>query len=789
MKKYFAFFTLNILLLLFSVGVSSEGLYAQSGVSFLASEHGIILHECPDAGEKIYAETTVKNTSNKNKTAFIYLCKYDQDVLKGISFGKKNVLAGSEEQVTANIEIKTDAEKSYTYKAYIWDGALGIGACCQEATFLQYPIGLYGITVGGKPIESYSDDETEYTVKVSGENEQIVFYPKSGAVKITEVSYSVPGNTVVKLSAGGATKTITIKTYMDEEYLYSLSQLKYSINGVEYEVADFNPDEMNYEIELPDNTFYVRVTGTSPGEITYKVQDVNGAPNIVGGVSFGKMRGDTTGSTYEYERLAIDRVIPIKNEETKAVIRVTDGVNTKKYTITFYSKQPRLTEYTLTEGAKTNNYVPIYTSGAGLNNDNGSVTSADRMWTAANVSKSLIGASYFMSPCNNKNANELWWGKEIRQKGDEYFRFTADTAGTVVWLSANNFDLSFEDYPDEVWRRENSGTKPSGMPDAREGNKAYNGYTTPKYFFNSLNWNSNTDNIRANLGIEALSGTKLAEVKNAAGAAYAYCHAWSRHFEAGETVVIRHTGVQGSAAEAYVWAIIWDDVDVNYPTAEIENESSASGLSEPNVIVSYDYLNNDGKGSYNEYSDEWKDLSANSNDLDVGNTNSSGWGLNGFNLVTPADGLELSSAVETALNSGNFTVEFEADSIEGNAAILTSNNEKFSICAENGIVKVYLGSIARNPISLPVSKVINGVNHIVVSSNEAKTTVDFKWYINGKLEAEKKFIKFIFKDVDTVSLGSKNVDFYNGKVCIKKLKIFGGVKSQDDIKAGLKLGD
>ena len=783
MKKYFVFFTLNLLLLLFCTGASSEGLYAQSGVSFLSGQ-GIVLQECPDAGEKIYAETTVKNKSNEDKTAFLYLCKYDGDVLKGISFGKKNIKAGSEEQVTANIAVSSTAEKSYTYKAYIWDGALGLGACCQEAKFLNDSVSLYGITIGGTPLTDYDDAVTEYTAKVSAENEQIVLYPKNGAVKITEVSYNVPGNTVVKLRTGANEKTIKISTYMEEEYLYSLSSLKYSINGTEDSIPDFDPNELNYEVELPDNTFFVRVTGTSPGEIEYKVQDVNGAPNRVAGVSFGKMRGDTTGPTYEHERLAIDRVIPVKNEETKAIIRVTSGNETKKYTVTFYSKQPRLTEYTLTKDAVNNSYVPVYTSGAGLNNDNGSVVSADRMWTAANVSEKLIGASYFMSPCNNKNANELWWGKDVRKKGDEYFRFSADTAGTVVWLGAADFDLSFDDYPDEVWKRENSGAKPN-ISDVRAGNKAYNGYAAPEYFFYSLNWNTNTDAIRANLGIEAISGSKLTEVKEAAGSTNAYSYAWSRHFDAGEDVVIRHTGIQGGNAQAYVWAIIWDGTDVNYPAEEIKNETSSDGSSDPDVVVSYDYLNNEGTGSYNDISKTWKDLSTGASDLEVGTADSSGWGLNGFNLVTPNDGFALSSAVETALNSGNFTVEFDVDSIEGNAAILTSKNERFGVCAEDGSVKVYLGSIARNPISLPVSEVTKGVNHIVVSSNDAKTAVKFKWYVCGELKAEKNFIRFVFKDLDTVLLGSKNADFYDGRVCIKKLRIFDCAKSQDSITAEL----
>ena len=119
MKKYFVFFALGILLLLLSANVSADGLYCRSGVSFLASEHGMILHECPGVGEKIYAEANVTNTSGAAKTAFLYLCKYDGNVLKGISFGKKSISSGSEAQVTANITVESDAEKSYTYNRVI----------------------------------------------------------------------------------------------------------------------------------------------------------------------------------------------------------------------------------------------------------------------------------------------------------------------------------------------------------------------------------------------------------------------------------------------------------------------------------------------------------------------------------------------------------------------------------------------------------------------------------------------------------------------------------------------
>ncbi len=785
MKKYLLAFVFITSLVIFSSNVYSAELYTESNISFLAAENGLVLSEVPGVGEKIYAEATVKNVSADVKTAVIYLCKYDGNSLKGVSFGKKKVSAYGNARLSTNIMIESEEDKHCTFKAYVWESVYGVGACCSEATFLQYSTDLYGITVGGKPIENYSNDVTKYSVKVSKENEKIVLYPKNGAAKITEVSYNVPGNTVVTVSAGGALKTINISTYIGEEYLYSLSGITYTVNGTEYAIDDFDPNELNYEIELPDNTFYVKVKGISPGEVSYRVQDVNGAPNRVAGVSFGKMRGDTTGPTYTYERLAIDRVIPIKNEETNAVIRVTDGTNTRKYTLTFYSKQPRLTKNILTKDASANSYVPVYTSGAGLNNDNGSVVSADRMWAASNVSKSLLGASYFMSPCNNKNANELWWGKDIRQKGDEYFRFSADTAGTVVALGTADFDMSFDEYPDEIWTRENTGTSPSGISDVRAGNKTYNEYTEPKYFFYSLNWNSNTDSIRANMGIQELSGQALTDVKNSLSGTSSYSYAWSRHFNAGEDVVIRHTGVQGNNAQAYVWAIVWDNIDAEQQLNSLMGDESDTDLNDPSVILSYDYVNNENNGVYNEFASVWKDLSKNSNDLEVSDVSKSGWTPCGFDLVSPDDGLELPADVTKVINSTDFTIEFDLSDIQGNAAILTSANENFSICSEDDYIKVYSGSISRNPIALPVSETVEGINHIVVSCNDSKTAIKFKWYVNGELRAEKNFIKYIFKDSDTVLLGGKNTDFYNGNVCIKKLKIFDTAKSQDDIRAEL----
>ena len=787
MRKKLLIFIIICLMLPFTGIVHASGLYTDSGISFLSSENGVILKEIPNIGEKIYAEVTVKNDSTEEKIAVIYLCKYDGNRLKGVSFAKKSVPASGNVNLSANITVETEEDKNCTYKAYVWENAYGIGACCSEAEFLQYSTDLYGITVGGVPIENYSDDVTQYYVKISKQNEKIVLFPKSGTAKITNISYNVPGNTDITLSSGSVSKKISINTYIGEEYMCALSNLTYTVNGKEYEIENFDPNELNYDIMLPDNTFYVRVNGTSSDDISYKVQDVNGAPNRVAGVSFGKMRGDTTGPTYTYERVAINRIIPIKNEETNAIIRVTDGTNTKKYTLTFYSKQPRLTKYILTKDASTNSYVPVYTSGAGLNNDNGSVVSADRMWTASNVSKALLGAPYFMSPCNNKNANELWWGKEDRQKGDEYFRFAADTAGTVVALSTANFDMNCEEYPDEIWIRENSGTSPSGISDVRAGNKTYNDYNDPKYFFYSLNWNSNTDAIRANMGVEELSGQILTDVKNALASTSAYSYAWSRHFNAGEDVVIRHTGVQGNNAQAYVWAIVWDDIDAEEQLNSVTGDESEADLNDSSVILSYDYVNNEKNGVYNEFASVWKDLSKNSYDLTVENTVSSGWAVNGFNLVTPDDKLELAENAKKALNSCNFTVEFDLHSLQGNAAILSSDNDKFSICSEDGFVKVYIGSIARNPIALPFSEVLKGVNHIVASSNTGKTAITLKWYVDGELKADRNFIRFVFKDADMLFLGSKNADFYNGSVCLKKLKIFDKAKSQDDIRA--ELGD
>ncbi|MBQ4283899.1 MAG: hypothetical protein IJB96_08245, partial [Lachnospira sp.] len=383
-------------------------------------------------------------------------------------------------------------------------------------------------------------------------------------------------------------------TYLEEKDKYTLSSLKYKIGETEYSVEGFDPDIQEYTVNLPVNTFYVALLPEAIGEITCTIQDINDSPNIINGVSFGKMRTDTTGPAYAYERKAVKGIVPIKNENTKAFINVTDGENTTEYTINFRSVQPRLTEYNLV-GADGDSYVPVFTSGAGFNNDNGTICAADRVWAAANISKKLIGASYFMSPYNNKGGGQ-WWN-DVGTKGDEYFNFTADTAGTVYLLASSNLS----EYSD--WEKVNNGTVPTHPKGFTLGNKTWNDYDDTDYFMSCVKWNSNIGRCDE-CGVGTMEESQTSYIDGCVP----YRYVFAKHFEAGEKVSIGHTGAYGNSAAEIIWAIVWD-IDVNYPVVPDEPEEEEPEKPEADVpegiknIASYaldGYLYNHLKNSWAE---------------------------------------------------------------------------------------------------------------------------------------------------------------------------------------------
>lgn len=763
MRKTALFLALIVILQMFGITVFADGIDETVGNISFVGDSGETIRAFPNTSkeQKIYAEVSVKNTGKQNRNVILYFCRYstEDNTLSAITYTKDSISENQTKNVKVGISVpKNSSEHDYRYSAFLCDSNIGGKVCCAEAQFLEYTTELYGITVAGVPVADFDNGKNEYKVKVNSSNEKIVIYPKSGTAKLTYVDYKVPGKTTVKIASGNNNiRTLNIYTYREEADMYSLTGLGYTIGNETKEILGFNPSQTNYEITLPDNTFYVKINASAIGNISYYVKDINDSPNVIGGVSFGKMRTDTTGPAYSSERLAYNAIIPIKNEKTYAIVKVANGDDKKTYTITFKCRQPRLTEFTFGEGVN-DTYTPIFTSGAGLNNDNGSLTASDRIWVAANISKKLVGASYFMSPFNNQNQG--WWNSDSRQAGDEYFHFTADTPGTVYLLT----EAAVSNYAD--WENVNNGSKPNYNFEL--GDKSLNDYDSPEYFLANIHWSDNTARCT---GLWINPVTKEEKIGKIDGSS-AYARVFAKKFNAGEKVSITHTGLRGAQAARMIWAVKWDDIDLNIPTAE----QPKPPIKEDGVILDYDYINNTGENILDKYSDSWKDLSANENNLDLSDI-SGGWTDDGLLLKTGLDDKEKAVLIDAAdvFNSYNFTIEFKLGSIDDNANILASSNEKLSLCNENKKLKFYFASIARNPISVNADDAINKLNRITCSEENNKLT--FKWYVDDKLLAEKTYKSYTKKNTDSIMLGSYNNKFYSGNTIIKSLKIYDYAKN------------
>lgn len=571
---------LAILTLIFALCICTayaDGVNVDSGIKYV-SQSGATIRAFPDvsgADYTMYASANIKNESGSAKDMIMFASIYDgSNNLKKVIYEKISVPEYDEKTIKMPITIPQGTSQSdYVCKAFLWDSVIGEIAYRTESVFLDFGTSLYGITIDGADIENYSDATDFYSVQISKANSEIKVYPKSGATNIQYSEVNVPGTSKVLLASGNNKREITIKTYLDDSDTYTLSSLKYKIGNTEYAIEGFDSEVYEYTVNLPDNTFYVALLPEAMGEITCTIQDINDSPNIINGVSFGKMRTDTTGPAYVYERKMIDGIVPIKNECTKAIVNVTDGENTAEYVINFKAVQPRLTEYNLV-GADGDSYVPVFTSGAGLNNDNGTICAADRVWAAANISKKLVGASYFMSPYNNKGDGQ-WWNSAA--KGEEYFNFTADTAGTIYFMGS----AALSEYGD--WECVNSGIAPTHPTDYSLGDKTWNNYST-EYFVSGVKWNDNAG--RCNVcGV----GEVGSEMKTYIDGTVQYKYVFAKHFEAGEKVSVPHSGLYGNSAAEIIWAIVWD-VDVNYPGADVEGDDEPTEGNGPIIILKLDDL-------------------------------------------------------------------------------------------------------------------------------------------------------------------------------------------------------
>ena len=774
---------LAILLLIFTLCISTayaDEVNVDSGIKFV-SQSGAVVRTFPDvsgAAYTMYASANVKNESTSQKDMILFVSVYDgNNNLEKVLYDTVSAPANGEDTGRVPVTIpRGTSQNDFVCKAYLWDTAAGKIAYRTESVFLDFNTELYGITIDGVNLEGYSDDTDSYSVKVAKANSKIKVYPKSGATSIQYSEINVPGTSKIQLAAGNNRREITIKTYLNESDKYTLSSLKYKIGNTEYSVESFDPNIQEYTVNLPDNTFYVTLLPEAMGEITCTLQDINDSPNVINGVSFGKMRTDTTGPAYVYEREMIDGIVPIKNECTKAFVNVTDGEKTTEYTINFRAVQPRLTSYNLVAADST--YVPVFTSGAGFNNDNGTICAADRIWAAANISKKLIGASYFMSPYNNKGSGQ-WWN-DVGAEGDEYFNFTADTAGTIYYMGG----AALATYSD--WEKVNNGIAPEHPEGFTLGDKTWNDYDDTEYFMSCVKWNSDIGRCD-----ECGVGTMTEAQTSYIDGTVAYKHVFAKHFEAGEQVSIKHTGLYGNSAAENIWAIVWD-VDVQYPgqdddTGDVPGEGEDDGedeVIEEGLVLDLNAANNTDEGILDEFANSWSDLSENGYDVTL--TDACEWGSEAL-WITNGSGNErdavcLNSNVNTAINSYNFTLEFEIGNLDSGAAVATSKNEIFSLFENRGKLSLCVGGNYSNAISVSLNEVLSQYNQISVSV-DASNRVSIKWYIDGVLENQKAFSINDLVTVDTMMLGSykDGRNGYSGNTAIKRFRVFDYAKTAEDI--------
>ncbi|NLB80210.1 MAG: hypothetical protein GX800_01015, partial [Clostridiaceae bacterium] len=527
------------------------------GIHFTTSE-GIPISVFPSevltSDYQMYVNSTVKNTTQKSKNLLLFAtCYGENNKLIDISYSQYTLSAG--EETTLNLPVVIPAgstQSSVSYEACLWDGFATNTTYFQKAVFLGYTTDLYGISVGGRLIEDFSNDKNTYTVQAKA-GDVIKAIPIDGGVNISYSDYIIPGKASITItppvvSEQTPIRTIEVYTYTEYKDTYTLKSLSYDINGEAYSIDEFRSDVTSYTINLPDNTYYVNLNPESFGSISYTVTDIDDSPFSIDGVSYGRMRTDTTSKSYQTERNNKNGVIPIKNEKTNATVYVTNGTETTKYNLTFKSKQPRLTSFNYT-GASKDSYKPVFISGAALNNDNGSILFSDRYWATSNISESLVGASLFMGVYTNRNSN--WWNN-TGVKGDEYFSFSADTGGTIYMITAS--DIS--DYSD--WTKQNGGTAPAhNAPAWKAIAKDWNDYTSPKYFLVAQSWTDSTFIQRTkNPWVNEVDATTANNmIDTTRNASYIF----SKKFSPNEVVSIAHTGGKGDLAGVTVWAVVWDD--------------------------------------------------------------------------------------------------------------------------------------------------------------------------------------------------------------------------------------
>ena len=708
-------------------------------------------------GNKVTASVEV---TSDNQKRILVLAAYKNGRLKRITADSK-VVSGTETLTTNVDKTDTDAIIATVIDAFAGNTLTKKAVFGTDSTALEY------IRVNGKDID-YNDETNEYWVQYSSEPVDIAFSVKDGTSKATISDFAVPGNATIKVtSSTGRRRNIVLHLYKSEPQLSQLIGIRYKVGDTVYEVDGFNPNIIQYSIELDDNVMGVTLLPEALGDVTCTI--LNDAVTEIGGVNLGSMYN--TGLTaYKYEHNSRYNYIPVKNEETKAYVTVKSGENKTRYEFNFVAKQPRLTSFEYVAAAD-DTYKPVFIGGSALNNDGGTILSMDRRWAIGNISKSLLGGSCFMLPASNKDSN--WWNGNT---SGEYFKFTADTSGKVYILSGNSITNSEYD----GWTK---GVSTVSLPDGKSWAtvaKDWNDYDA-EYFTCAIE--NQDDYARAiDPGIAENNGSDTMmyplELKN-----YAY-----RSFNAGESVSIYHTGKTGQNAAKSIVVIVWDGTIGAAEDPEPEPQEP-----EPTIVVEDEdkLLNLVFDGYTDTTGAVWNDNSGYNNHVTLHIDDNNKWTNDGFMATAaPEQAIELPVDINTAINSNVFTMQFEVSALNPvsgkKCGILSSKNGEFDIYKSNSNDSIYLkwagNSTAVRMPKITMEQLVGHVSTIVVDKNEADESRRIRWYVDGELIAYKK-MNDPDRMVDKMVLSTTD-STYGGSVVFKSLTIYKKALTLEEITGG-----
>ena len=654
----------------------------------------------------------------------LVLRSYKNGLMSEINVDRKTV-SGTE---TLSATVKSGVDTAF---ACVLDAAGN--AISPDAAYGTDSLSLKYIKVDGKIISDYSDDVDVYDCQ-AGKNPVIEVAAQDGTTGVALSEIKVPGiNTVTVTSSRGYKRKIKLILYEKAEDRAGLTSLSYKIGDTVYPVA-LEAGETEYNIELPDNTMSVRLLPSAFGDVSIKLCDE--VVTSINDVALGTML-QAASEGYSYGRNAVNGFVPIKSEKATANIYVVYNGEETKYTIKFKAKQPRITEINYV-GAEADGNKPMFVGGSAINNDNGTILGMDRRWAIANASSKLLGASMFMLPMTNRAAGQ-WWNDN---SSGEYFNFKADTSGTVCILTGDSIS---NDYYSDGWKKVTANVS---LPDGQKWitvDKTWNDYSAD-YFASALEYSDNNERA-IDPGVSETTEDAVTLQYNKVMNTSAV-----RHFEAGETVFVHHTGSKGNNACKMTVAIIWDGVT---NTSMFESEESEQ---EETVVISPILPSISGGASDAVYSASFK---------------------NDSSAAIPQGGVLLSDMVKSAINSDAVTIQFELYSIDdaNDSYIMTSENGNFSLY-KKGNGPMYLKWVGlRLATTMPTIAAENAVGKThTITVKKVNGTYTIDWYLDGVLATEKTSTSE--KTVDNMSLGSSKT---SGTVKLKKIRIYNKILTSEEM--------